>query len=83
MYVPIFEGSNKEEEIITYLASKMILYIHSNAGYCNKKNARSRAGRHFPLSNNNQFPPNKGAIVIGHGIGGKVISAKMAQLAES
>jgi hypothetical protein len=41
----------------------MILCIHSNAGYCNKKNGRSRAGGHFFLSNNDQFPPNNGAIM--------------------
>jgi hypothetical protein len=33
--------ATQEEAIITYLASKMILCIHSNAGYCNKKNTRS------------------------------------------
>jgi hypothetical protein len=45
--------ATQEEAIITYLASKMILCIHSNAGYCNKKNAQSPAGGHFFLSNNN------------------------------
>ncbi len=34
----------------------MILAVHSDAGYCNEKNARSRAGGHFLLSNNKQFP---------------------------
>jgi hypothetical protein len=33
--------ATQEEAIITYTASKMILCIHSNAGYANKKNARS------------------------------------------
>ena len=54
--------ATQEDAIITYNASKMILAIHSNAGYCNKKNARSRVGGHFFLSNNDQFPPNNGAI---------------------
>jgi hypothetical protein len=29
--------SSQEEAIIMYNASKMILVVHSNAGYCNKK----------------------------------------------
>jgi hypothetical protein len=42
--------ATQEEAIITFLASKMILCIHSNMGYCNKNNARSRAGgQFFPL----------------------------------
>ena len=55
--------ATQEEAIITYSASKMILCIHSDAGYCNEKNARSRAGGHFFLSNNDQLPPNNGAIM--------------------
>jgi hypothetical protein len=31
----------QEEVIITYLASKMILSVHSDVGYLNKKKARS------------------------------------------
>jgi hypothetical protein len=33
--------STQEEAVITYTASKMILCIHSDTGYCNKKNAKS------------------------------------------
>jgi hypothetical protein len=55
--------STQEEAIITYKASDMILSVHSDAGYCNKKKARSRAGGHFYLSNNNPTPPNNGAIL--------------------
>ncbi len=55
--------STQEEAIITYNASKMILAIHSDAGYCNKKNARSQAGGNFFLSNDETFPPNNGAIL--------------------
>jgi hypothetical protein len=33
--------ATQEKTIITYLTSKKILCIHSNAGYCNKKNACS------------------------------------------
>ena len=39
--------ATQEDAIITYDASKMILAVHSDAGYCNEKNARSRAGGHF------------------------------------
>jgi hypothetical protein len=55
--------ATQEEAIITYVASKMILCIHSDVGYCNKKNSRSQVGGHFFLSNNEQFPPNNGAIM--------------------
>jgi hypothetical protein len=36
--------ATQEEPVIAYKDSKMILAVHSNAGYCNKKNSRSRAG---------------------------------------
>jgi hypothetical protein len=55
--------TRQEEAIITYLASNMILCIHSNAGYCNKNNVQSQAGGIFFLLNNDQFPPpHNGAI---------------------
>jgi hypothetical protein len=54
--------ANQEEAIITYNRSKMILVVHSDAEYCNKKNLRSQAGGHFFLSNEDKFPPNNGAI---------------------
>jgi hypothetical protein len=34
--------TTQEDAIITYNMSKIILAIHSNAGYCNKKNTRSQ-----------------------------------------
>ncbi len=48
--------ATQEEAIVTYNASKMILAIHSDAGYCNEKNARSHAGGHFFLSNKKKSP---------------------------
>ncbi len=33
--------ATQEEAIITYSASKMILAVHSDAGYCNEKKLRS------------------------------------------
>jgi hypothetical protein len=42
----------------------MILCIHSDAGYCIKKNRQSREAIKIFLSNNNQCPPNKGVILM-------------------
>ena len=39
-----------------------MLAVHSNVGYCNEKNACSRVGGHFFLSNDEPFPPNNGTI---------------------
>ena len=50
--------ASQEEAIINYNASKMVLAIHSDAGYANEKMARSRAGGYFFLSNNDPNPPN-------------------------
>ncbi len=55
--------ATQEEAYIRYSARKMILCIHSDVGYCNEKNTRGRAGGHFFLSNNDQLPPNNGAIM--------------------
>jgi hypothetical protein len=55
--------ATQENMIITYNVSQMILAIHSNAGYCNEKNACSQAGGHFFLLNNKKFPPNNSAIL--------------------
>ena len=41
----------------------MILAVHSDAGYLNEPNARSRAGGYFYLSSDDTFPPNNGAIL--------------------
>ena len=36
---------------------------HRVAGYCDKKKLQSQAGGHIFLSNNDEFPPNNGAIL--------------------
>ncbi len=36
--------ATQEEPVIAYKASKMILAVHIDAGYCNKKNSQSQAG---------------------------------------
>jgi hypothetical protein len=57
----------------------MILVVHSDAGYCNKKKSRSRARGHFFLSNKDGFPPNNGAIFTT----ATIIKAVMASAAEA
>ena len=71
--------ATQEDAIITFNASKMILAVHSDAGYCNERNSRSRAGGHFFLSNDEQFPPNNGAILT-HA---SIIKAVMSSAAEA
>ena len=36
--------ATQEEAVLTYSASNMVLAVHSDAGYLNEANARSRAG---------------------------------------
>jgi hypothetical protein len=71
--------ASQEETIITYNKSKMILDVHSNAGYCNEKKSRSQAGGHFFLSNKDEFPPNNGAIFTN----ATIIKAVMASAAKA
>ncbi len=54
----------QEEAVLAYKASKMILAVQCDAGYCNKKKSRSQAGGHFFLSSNDELFPNNGAILI-------------------
>jgi hypothetical protein len=55
-------AATQEPAVTTYRASDMVLAIHSDAGYLNEENARSRAGRHHFLSEDVPNPPNNGAI---------------------
>ncbi len=74
--------SSQEEAVLTYNASEMILAAHSDASYLCEPNARSRAGGHFFLSNNDPFPPNNGAILnIAQIIKHVMTSAAEAELA--
>ena len=56
-------AASQEEAIITFSASNMVLNIHSDASYLSEKNARSRAGGHHFMSNNDENPPNNGAVL--------------------
>ncbi len=48
--------ASQEEAIMTFKASDMILQVHSNAGYANKKKSHSRAGGHF-FYQTKTYPP--------------------------
>jgi hypothetical protein len=41
----------------------MILAVHRDAGFCNKKKSQSQAGGHFFMTNNTEHPTNNGAIL--------------------
>eukprot|EP00956_Cyclotella_meneghiniana_P028602 scaffold67110_cov48-Cyclotella_meneghiniana.AAC.3 len=55
-------AATQEPALTTYRASDMVLAIHSDAGYLNEEDARSRAGGHHFLSEDVPSPPNNGAI---------------------
>eukprot|EP00956_Cyclotella_meneghiniana_P033464 scaffold96428_cov71-Cyclotella_meneghiniana.AAC.1 len=55
-------AATQEPAVTTYRASDMVLAIHSDAGYLNEEDARSRAGGHHFLSEDVPSPPNNGAI---------------------
>ena len=55
--------STQDEAILAYTYSDMLLAAHSDAGYLNDTNARSRAGGHFFLSKNSEHPTNNRAIL--------------------
>eukprot|EP00804_Cyclotella_cryptica_P014914 CCRYP_000543-RD/>CCRYP_000543-RD protein AED:0.32 eAED:0.31 QI:0/-1/0/1/-1/0/1/0/482 len=48
---------------VTFRASDMILAAHSDASYLSESQARSRAGGHFFLSENDHYPTNNGAVL--------------------
>jgi hypothetical protein len=55
-------AATQEPAVITYRASDMVLVIHSNAGYLNEEDTRSRAGGHHFLSEDVPSPSNNSAI---------------------
>eukprot|EP00804_Cyclotella_cryptica_P010234 CCRYP_016712-RA/>CCRYP_016712-RA protein AED:0.36 eAED:0.34 QI:0/0/0/1/1/1/2/0/386 len=52
-----------QNAVVTYRASNMILAAHSDASYLSETKARSRAGGHFFLTENDAVPRNNGAIL--------------------
>jgi hypothetical protein len=55
-------AATKEPAVTTYRASDMILGIHSDAGYLNEENARSRQGGHHFMSEDVLYPANNSAV---------------------
>jgi hypothetical protein len=68
-----------QDASISYRASKMILAAHSDASYLSETKARSRAGGHFFLSENDDVPRNNGAILTI----AQIIKAVMSSAAEA
>eukprot|EP00804_Cyclotella_cryptica_P025846 CCRYP_002712-RB/>CCRYP_002712-RB protein AED:0.33 eAED:0.33 QI:0/0/0/1/0/0/2/0/411 len=52
-----------QDAVVTYQASNMTLATHSDASYLSETKARSRAGGHFFLTENDEVPRNNGAIL--------------------
>jgi hypothetical protein len=67
------------DAIITYQASDMVLAGHSDSSYLLETNARSRAGGHFFMSNNDAIPSNNGAILMIL----QIIKAVMSSMSEA
>ena len=55
--------ASQDEAILTYRASDMVLAIHSDASYLSESKARSRAGGHFFMSSDVEYPSNNGAVL--------------------
>ena len=74
--------ATQEDAIIIYSRrSDMKLAVHSDASYLSESKARSRAGGHFFLSNEETIPQNNGAILnISHIIKHVMTSATEAEL---
>ena len=53
-----------QDAIITYRASNMIVAAHSDASHLSETKARSCAGGHFFLSENDEVPRNNDAMLI-------------------
>ncbi len=72
-------AATQEDAVITYRKSDMVLAIHSDASYLSEPRARSRAGGHFFLSENDQDPSDNGSV---HTVA-KIIKAVMSSAAEA
>jgi hypothetical protein len=72
-------AATQEDAVITYRNSNMVLAIHSDASYLSEPKARSRAGGHFFLSENDEDPGDNGAV---HTVA-KIIKAVMSSAAEA
>jgi len=71
--------ASNDNAILTYKPSDMVLAVHSDASYLSVSKARSRAGGHFFLSDNEEHPPDNGAVLSV----AQIIKAVMASAAEA
>jgi hypothetical protein len=55
--------ATKEDDVLTYQASNMVLAIHSNASYLSEPKSRSRAGGHMYRAGKDKNPINNGAVL--------------------
>ena len=67
------------DAVLTFNASSMVLNVHSDASYLTEPKARSRAGDHFFMSENNQDPKNNDAVLNI----AKIIKSVMSSAAEA
>ena len=72
-------AASQEDAVITYRKSDMVLAIHSDASYLSEPKARSRAGGHFFMSEDDTDPKDNGAV---HTVA-KIIKAVMSSAAEA
>ena len=72
-------ASTHPDSIVTYHVSNMVLAGHSGASYLSELKSRSRAGRHFFLSNNTEYPANNGSVLTV----ANIIKAVMSSAAEA
>jgi hypothetical protein len=72
-------AASQEDAVITYRKSDMVLAINSDASYLSEPKARSRAGGHFFMSEDNTDPKDNGAV---HTVA-KIIKAVMSSAAEA
>ncbi len=67
------------DAIITYRKSDMVIAVHSDASYLSESKARSRAGGHFFMTENEEEPRNNGAVLTV----AQIIKAVMSSAAEA
>jgi hypothetical protein len=72
-------AASQEDAVITYRKSDMILAVHSDASYLSEPKARSRAGGHFFMSENDKDPKDNGALHVV----AKIIKQVMSSAAEA
>ena len=71
--------ASHQDAVIAYRASDLILAAHSDVSYILETKARIRAGGHFFLSENDEYPTNNGAVLTIS----QIIKAVMSSAAEA